>query len=145
MGCEMELKPRILIVDDDPDFIEVTSRILKTRPYEVTSANNGEEGVEKIREQRPDLILLDIVMPKKDGYLVADEISKDSSLAKIPIIAITGFVDYTGQPFPFKVSEYLPKNTKPDELHKIVEKHLKRLGFFPEKPEPPDRFPISNK
>jgi two-component system, OmpR family, alkaline phosphatase synthesis response regulator PhoP len=141
----MEANPRILIVDDDPDFIEVTSRILKTRPYEITSACNGEEGVQKIREQRPDLILLDIMMPKKDGYLVADEISRDSSLSKIPIIAITGFVDYTGQPFSFKVSEYLQKNTKPDELHKIVEKHIKRLGFFADQPKPPDRFPLTNK
>jgi CheY-like chemotaxis protein len=141
----MSKKPRILIVDDDPDFVEVTSRILKTRPYEITSACNGEEGVQKIREQRPDLILLDIMMPKKDGYIVADEISRDDTLSNIPIIAITSFVDYTGQPFPFKVSEYLAKNTKPNDLHKIIEKHLKRLGFFADQPEPPDRFPISNR
>ena len=141
----MNTKPRILIVDDDPDFIAVTSRILKTRPYEITSANNGEEGVEKIREQRPDLILLDIMMPKKDGYLVADEISRDDTLSNIPIIAITSFVDYTGQPFPFKVSEYLVKNTNPGELHKVIEKHLKRSGFFADQPEPPDKFPLPDK
>ncbi len=141
----MERKPKILIVDDDPDFVEVTSRILNARPYQVTAAYNGEEGVQKIREEKPDLILLDIMMPKKDGFVVADEMSRDPTLTNIPVLAITSFVDYTGQPFPFKVSEYLPKSTKPDDLHKLVEKHLKRLGFFADQPEPPDTFPIPEK
>jgi two-component system alkaline phosphatase synthesis response regulator PhoP len=141
----MERKPKILIVDDDPDFVDVTSRILKARPYEVTTAYNGEEGVRKIRELKPDLILLDIMMPKKDGFIVADEMSRDPAMSNIPILAITSFVDYTGQPFPFKVSEYLPKATKPDDLHKLVEKHLKRQGFFADQAEPPDTFPIPEK
>jgi two-component system, OmpR family, alkaline phosphatase synthesis response regulator PhoP len=139
----MDRTPKILIVDDDPDFVEITSRILKTRPYQVTAASNGEEGVKKIREQKPDLILLDIMMPKKDGFIVADEISRDPTLVNIPILAITSFVDYTGQPFAFKVSEYLPKDTKPNDLHKLVEKHLKRLGFFDDEPKPPDFFPTN--
>jgi two-component system, OmpR family, alkaline phosphatase synthesis response regulator PhoP len=141
----MDRKPKILIVDDDPDFVEVTSRILRVRPYQVTVAYNGEEGVKKIREQKPDLILLDIMMPKKDGFIVADELSRDPTISEIPILAITSFVDYTGQPFPFKVSEYLSKGIKPDDLHKLVEKQLKRLGFFADQPQPPDIFPIPEK
>jgi CheY-like chemotaxis protein len=125
----MEKKAKILLVDDDTDFVQATSRVLKTRPYQIIIAYNGEEGMRKAREEKPDLILLDIMMPVKDGFVVADEINKDPILSKIPVLALTSFDQSLGQPFAFEVSEYLKKPIKPNDLIEKVSKHLKRLGF----------------
>ena len=142
---ESSKKPKVLIVDDTPENIQVLMGTLKDQ-YAIVAAINGEKALKMaLADPRPDIILLDIMMPKKDGFIVADEMSRDPSMSTIPILAITSFVDYTGQPFPFKVSEYLPKGTKPDDLHKLVEKHLKRQGFFADQAEPPDTFPIPEK
>ncbi len=137
----MKEKPKILLIEDDPDFVEVITRVLKTRPYQIAVAYNGDEGLQKIREEKPDLILLDIMMPKKDGFIVADEISKDASLIDVPILALTSFSESLGQPFSFKVSEYLQKSIKPEELIGMIEKHLKSRSFFNDQPKPPAYFP----
>jgi len=125
----MERKPKILLVDDDADFVQATSKVLKTKPFQIIVAYNGEEGIRKIREEKPDLVLLDVMMPVKDGFVVADELRKDPVISKTPVLALTSFSESLGQPFPFEVSEYLKKPIKPNELISTVEKHLKRLGF----------------
>jgi len=125
----MERKPKILLVDDDADFVQATSRVLKTKPFQIIVAYNGEEGIRKIREEKPDLVLLDIMMPVKDGFVVANELKRDPVISKIPVLALTSFSESLGQPFPFEVSEYLSKPIKPNELIVTIEKHLKRLGF----------------
>ena len=116
---------KILLVDDDPDFVKVTSRILQSKAYQVVSAADGDEGLNKMRKEKPDLVLLDIMMPGKDGYVVADEISKDPILSKIPVVALTSFTESLGStPFPFNVTQYLQKTVKPEELLQAVAKHL---------------------
>jgi two-component system alkaline phosphatase synthesis response regulator PhoP len=138
----MDRKPKILLIDDDPDFIEVTSRVLQTRSYQVVVANNGEEGIRKVKDERPDLILLDIMMPEKDGYAVADAMSKDPTTAGIPILALTSVIESLGPPpFPFKVSEYLDKTTKPGDLLEKIEKHLKQHSFYTDQPNSRYIFP----
>jgi CheY-like chemotaxis protein len=126
----MERLPKILLIDDDPDFVEATSRVLKARPYQISVAYDGAAGLRKVKEETPDIILLDIMMPEKDGYVVADELSRDPAASDIPILALTSFTESLGPaPFPFKVSEYLQKSVKPEELIGTIEKHLKRLGL----------------
>lgn len=122
----MTKNPKILLIDDDPDFVEVTCRVLQARPYEVSVAYNGEEGIRKIKEEKPDLILLDIMMPGKSGYDVAYEINKDADFSEVPVLALTSVIETLGQPpFAFKVTEYLQKTIKPNDLLEKIEKYLK--------------------
>jgi len=120
-----ERKRRILIIDDDPDFVEATTKVLKTKPYEVSVAFNGKEGLEKAKKEKPDLVLLDILMPVVDGFGVADEFNKSGTLRKIPVIALTSFSEALGQPFPFQVAEYVNKPVSPKDLLDKIQEHLK--------------------
>ncbi len=67
---------KILLIDDDADFVESTRMVLEGKPYKVVVANNGDEGVRKAKEEKPDLILLDIIMPVKDGFSAAEQLKK---------------------------------------------------------------------
>ena len=78
----MEKKAKILLVDDDTDFVEATKTVLESKNYEVIVANEGDEGLRKAKEQKPDLILLDIIMPVKDGFVAAEQLKKDPELAR---------------------------------------------------------------
>ena len=125
----MDRKPRILVVDDDPDIVKEVSRVLKSKAYEVIVAYNGEEGLQKARKEKPDLLLLDVMMPVMDGFNVAEHFKRDSSLSQIPILALTSFSESLGQPFQFEVAEYLKKPIRAKDLLDALEKHLKRIGF----------------
>jgi len=93
----MEGKAKILIVDDDVDFIESIKTILEAKPYNVIIANQGDEGLQKAREENPNLILLDVIMPVKDGFTAAEQLNKDPELSRIPIIMLTGFSARVGE------------------------------------------------
>ena len=118
---------RILLIDDDVDFVKATTKVLQSKPYEVIAAHDGKEGLEKARTEKPDLVLLDILMPKVDGFAVADQFKKDQCLSKIPILALSSFSDSYGQPFAFEVSDFIQKPVSPKDLLAKVEKHLERL------------------
>ena len=122
----MKQRPKILLVDDDVDLVKVMSGALESKAYEVVVAYNGREGLEKARKEKPDLVVLDILMPVADGFTFADQFRKDPSLAKIPVLALTSFSESLGQPFPFDVTEYLVKPIKPRDLVAKVEEFLKR-------------------
>jgi two-component system alkaline phosphatase synthesis response regulator PhoP len=124
----MKKPARILLIDDDVDFVKATTKVLESKPYEVIVAFDGKEGLEKARSEKPDLVLLDILMPKVDGFAVADQLKKDESLSKIPVVALTSFSDSYGQPFAFEVSDFIQKPVSPKDLLAKVEKHLERLG-----------------
>jgi len=124
----MKQKPRILVIDDDVDLVAVMKGTLESKAYDVIVAYNGKDGLEKAKKEKPDLILLDIMMPIMDGFNFAEQFGKDPSLVKIPVLALTSFSDSLGQPFPFQVSEYLRKPLKPKDLIAKVEEHLKRKG-----------------
>lgn len=80
---------KILVVDDSPDNLDVLSSRLRFRGYDVETASNGTEALEKVSESRPDLILLDVMMPDLDGYEVTRRIKNDPDLPFIPIILVT--------------------------------------------------------
>ena len=82
---------KILLVDDDIDFVEATKTVLEKEPYEVIIASEGNEALQKARDENPDLILLDIIMPVKDGFTAAEQLKKDPQLSKIPVIMLTAF------------------------------------------------------
>lgn len=86
------MQKKILVVDDDPDLVDATSIILKSRKYEVIVAYGGIEGLEKARNEKPDLIVLDVMMPDKDGYTVCRELKADPDLNGIPVLLLTAVV-----------------------------------------------------
>lgn len=124
----MKGRPKILLVDDDVDLVKVMSGALESKAYEVIVAYNGQEGLEKARKEKPDLVVLDILMPIADGFVFADQFRKDPSLAKVPVLALTSFSESLGQPFPFEVSEYIVKPIKPKDLVAKVEEFLRKKG-----------------
>ncbi len=87
---------RILIVDDDPDLVEAVSMLLEAEGLIPVAAYGGVEGLEKARSENPDLIVLDVMMPDKDGYAVAKELAKDERLSGIPVIMLTAVIDHIG-------------------------------------------------
>jgi len=122
----MKQRPRILLVDDDVDLIKVMSGVLESKAYEVIVAYNGQEGLEKARKEKPDLVVLDILMPVADGFTFADQFRRDPALAKVPVLVLTCLSESLGQPFPFEVSEYIVKPIKPRDLVAKVEEFLKK-------------------
>lgn len=86
MNCKNLKKKRILIVDDEPTIIEMVQIRLEVAGFDVLSAENGQEGLEKVRREKPDLVILDIMMPKMNGYQVCRELKKDEATKKIPVI-----------------------------------------------------------
>ena len=82
-------KKKVLIVDDEKDLVETVVFQLQEAGYEVISAYDGQEGLDKARKVKPDLIVLDLMLPKMDGYKVCGLLKSDSRYAKIPIIMFT--------------------------------------------------------
>jgi len=132
----VERKAKILLVDDDADFVESTKIVLESKPYEVIVAVNGDEGLRKAREGKPDLILLDIIMPVEDGFMAAEQLKKDPELAKIPVLMLTSYASKgagtsipRGQGYGLEAEDYIDKPVSPKDLLAIVGKHLKKAGF----------------
>ena len=128
----MEKKARILLVDDDVDFVESTKIALETKPYEVIVAHEGDEGLRKAREEKPDLIILDVIMPIKDGFTAAEHLKNDPQLSKIPVIMLTAFSSKgqetsipVSRGFTLETEDYIEKPVSPDELLAKVEKYLR--------------------
>ena len=80
---------RLLVIDDDPDLVSSVRAVMENAGWEVHSAPNGAEGLEKARQLLPELIILDILMPRKDGLTTYEELRGDASLSAIPIIVLT--------------------------------------------------------
>ena len=125
--------PSILIIDDDPDFVEVTKVILETKQYNVRFAYDPEEGLAKLEEETPDAIILDIMMGKgAEGFIFARKVKKDPRFAKIPILMLTSMREQTGFDFPgerihpkfLPVEEYIEKGVEPQALLEKVEQLL---------------------
>ena len=132
----MERKAKILLVDDDVDFVDSTKTVLESKPYEVIVAKDGDEGLRKARAEKPDLILLDIIMPVEDGFTAAEQLKKDPVLAKIPVVMLTSFAVKgagtslaRGRGMELETEDYIDKPVSPEELLARVEKHLKTVGL----------------
>jgi len=129
----MEKRAKILLIDDDIDFVAATKIVLESEPFEVIVAYEGDEGLKKAREENPDLILLDIIMPVKDGFTAAEQFKEDPQLSKIPVIMLTGFSSKgqeTSIPrsrgFSLEAEDYLEKPVTPEVLLSTVKEYLKR-------------------
>jgi CheY-like chemotaxis protein len=125
--------PRILIIDDDPDFVEITKSVLETKQYNVSVAYNADEGFARLEEEVVDVIILDIMMGKgAEGFIFARKIKKDPRLARIPILVLTSMREQTGFSFPgepihekfFPVDEYIEKPIEPQVLLEEIERLL---------------------
>ena len=132
----MEKKAKILLIDDDADFVESTKIVLESKPYDVIIAHDGDKGLQKAREENPDLILLDVIMPVKDGFTAAEQLKKDPDLSTIPVLILTSFAARHGETtipvsrgLTLEAEDYIDKPVSPEELLKRVEKHLKKAGF----------------
>ncbi|TET94919.1 MAG: response regulator [Desulfobacteraceae bacterium] len=79
----------ILVVDDDPDLVEAISMKLESKNYRVSKAYDGIEAWDKIQEERPDLIILDVMMPRKDGYELCDELKNNPKYEDITVVLLT--------------------------------------------------------
>ncbi len=124
----MGSQARILLVDDDPDFVEATKAILETKPFEVIVAYDGKEGLEKARRENPDVIILDVMMPPPDGYAVCSELKRDPRYKKIPILLLTAVMQtlphtlYTIEMgLRTEADDYIDKPIEPAELVRRVE------------------------
>ena len=84
-----EESKKILIVDDEPDVASLLNLMLKSKGYETITAGDGQEALEKARHEKPDLIVLDIMLPRLDGYKVARMLKFDEKFSHIPIIMVT--------------------------------------------------------
>jgi len=107
---------KVLVVDDDPDFVKVTSKVLKHAGHEVLSASNGSQALKVMRRDRPDLVLLDIMMSYVlDGLDVSRDMAQDPDLKEIPVIMVTSLTAVKGSGL-FPSDEYAPADewlTKP--------------------------------
>lgn len=129
----MTIKTKVLLVDDDQDFVEATKMVLESKPYEVLVAYNGDEGLAKARKEKPDLIILDVIMPVKDGFTAAEQLKKDPELKNIPVIMLTSFSQKVGetsismgQGMTLDTEDYIDKPVTPQELLQRVEKLIKK-------------------
>ena len=128
-------KAKILIVDDDLDFTDATKAILESHEYVVVTAPNKTEAMEKVRADKPDLILLDVMMiGGQDGFEMARDIKKDSQLREIPILMLTavkektgiGFKSVAGDPDWLPVEGFMDKPIDPQELQAEIERLLSK-------------------
>lgn len=88
----MPKQPKILIIDDDPDVHAVVKKVLEPKSYDMISAYDGLEGLRKVVEERPDLIILDVIMPGKHGFDVCHELKTDEKyhfFSDIPVLMLT--------------------------------------------------------
>jgi CheY-like chemotaxis protein len=123
----MEEKPFVLIVDDDPDIVEGISAVLETRPYQLATAQDGAQCLERIHEKTPDLLILDMMMPRMDGFAVIRELRANPDYVGLPIIILTTVIEdaayrryelETG--LAMDVQAYIEKPAKPDILLRHV-------------------------
>ena len=121
---------KILIVDDEPDLVEMLTLRLEANDYQVISASDGQEGLDKARTEKPDLIILDLMLPKIDGYKLCRMLKFDEKYKQIPIVLFTA----RAQESDIKIGEevgadaYVTKPFEPDILlDKVAELLSRRL------------------
>lgn len=142
------MSKKVLIVDDEPDIRTFLRSVLEENGFSTITAKNGVEGLETLRKEKPDLVLLDLMMPKKSGITMFQELRKDSSLSTTPVIIVTGVSEVTGVDFrnfmykqPLRDEKkfvettgltqytipdgYVEKPIDPDELIKVIKKAMK--------------------
>ena len=124
---------KILIVDDDPDYVNVLKTILESEQYTVVTASDRTEGMEKIRTEKPDLTILDVMMSTwQDGFEMSRELKKDAEFKNMPVLMLTaveqrsgiGFKSTAGDPTWLPVDAFLDKPVEPQVLLAEIKKLL---------------------
>jgi two-component system alkaline phosphatase synthesis response regulator PhoP len=125
--------PKVLVVDDDPDLVETITAFLEAQDYEVIQAYGGIEGLQKVRSEKPDVVVLDVMMPDKDGFEVCKEMKADPSLSTIPVLLLTAVGSkihesrYTlRMGMETEADDYVDKPVDPEEIATRVKKLLSR-------------------
>jgi two-component system alkaline phosphatase synthesis response regulator PhoP len=130
-----ERKRKILIVDDDPDILAAIGAVLEARNYEVATARDGEEGLARLREEKPDLMILDLLMPRKDGFAVCKELKDPrwSKYSDMPILMLTSVREEVSRRryeletgLSLDVDDYVEKPIDPFLLVERVENLMKK-------------------
>ncbi|MBW1715869.1 MAG: response regulator [Deltaproteobacteria bacterium] len=126
---------KVLLVDDDADVRKFVSKLVERAGYEVIEAKNGVEGMARVREDKPGLIILDILMPKQSGIRMYRELKTDEPLKDIPVIVLSAIApksffrsqevlaEFAGQPVP-EPEAYMEKPEEPEELIELMKKIL---------------------
>jgi len=129
------MREKILIVDDDPDILDALTMILETKDYQVVSARDGVEGLANLKAEKPDLLILDLLMPKMDGFAVCKELQDPrwSKFRDIPILILTSVREEASRRryeletgLELDVDDYVEKPIAPDVLLERVGKLIKR-------------------
>lgn len=123
----MAKKTKVLIVDDDKMLTDMYKERLELSGYQVDFCYNGEKGLAKVHQEKPDVVLLDIMMPKANGYAVLASIKSDPSLKDIPVIVLSALIKDThkNQAIEFGADDYIVKSqVMPGEIIKKIEKFL---------------------
>ncbi len=135
-------RPKILIIDDDPDFVEATRVVLESGGYQVLTAYDGKEGLERVRKENPDLVILDIIMPEEDGFKVCKALKADPNLSEIPVIVLTSLSERWSEVtlsvtegLKLEAEDYIDKPVEPEELLRRVEARLRGPSGSPEEKE----------
>ncbi len=120
---------KILVADDEPTIVRLMEFILARQGHEMIVAVNGEEALQKIRTEQPDLVLLDIMMPRIDGYEVAQQLRADPATAALPIIMLSAKAQEEDirRGVEVGVDEYVTKPFSPEHLVHVVSEYLKRI------------------
>jgi len=131
----MQREAKILVVDDDPDIREAICAVLEAHSYQVITASDGEEGLDKLKEDRPDLMILDLLMPKMDGFSVLKELQdpRRSKYSKIPILVLSSVREDAGRRryeletgTELNIDDYVEKPIDPHTLIWRIQKLLEK-------------------
>jgi DNA-binding response OmpR family regulator len=124
-------KKYVLIVDDDPDLVETVSMMLESKGYEVGKAYDGIEGEEAIKKRRPDVLILDVMMPQKNGYQLCKELKSNKWTQDIPIVLLTAVGEAVptttyshAEGMATEAEDYIPKPVDAKTLVEAVERLL---------------------
>ncbi|MDW8327231.1 MAG: response regulator [Anaerolineales bacterium] len=125
----MENKKRVVCVEDEPAMIDLIRLILERKGYEVIGANGGREGLDVIQREKPDVVLLDLMMPDMDGWEVYQKMKAHEQTKDIPVIVVTARAQSIDKVLGLhiaKVDDYITKPFGPQDLVESVEKVLLR-------------------
>ncbi len=127
----MNLQKRILVVDDEPDFASIVQGNLEKEGFTVDVAYNGVEGLEKVQANPPDAIVLDVMMPEKDGYIVCQELKGDDKFCDIPIVLLTAVASHVtstrythADGMATEADDYIAKPASAEEITKSIKRLL---------------------
>lgn len=117
---------KILVIEDEPDVIKILEHYLGTKGYSVTTAQDGQQGLDKLKKERPDLILLDVLMPVMDGFGFYKIIKKDAQFAQVPVVILTARGGMRGTFEALEVDDFIAKPFDADDLMGKVDNALRR-------------------